>query len=90
MTKVIILDSTPVGLITNPKASPLAQDCREWFNTLLSRDYEVILSEIVDYEIRRELLRVHKLSGIKRLNQLKSELIYLPITTEVMLRAAEL
>lgn len=90
MTKVIILDSTPVGLITNPKASPLAKDCQEWFNILLSRGYNVILSEIVDYVIRRELLRAKKLSGIRRLNQLKSEVIYLPITTEVMLKAAEL
>ncbi|GBF80489.1 type II toxin-antitoxin system VapC family toxin [Aphanothece sacrum] len=90
MIKVIILDSTPVGLITNPKASILAKDCQKWFNTLFERGYEVILSEIVDYEIRRELLRANKISGIKKLNQLKSELIYLPITTEVMLKAADL
>ena len=90
MTKIILLDSTPVGLITNPKANFLAKECQEWFKTLFKRGYDVILSEIVDYEIRRELLRANKLSGIRKLNQLKSELIYLPITTEVMLKAAEL
>lgn len=90
MSKVIILDSAPVGLITNPKATPLAVQCQEWFYTLLERGYEVILPEIIDYEIRRELLRANKLSGIRKLNQLKSEIIYLPITTEVMLKAAEL
>ncbi|MFM7440391.1 MAG: type II toxin-antitoxin system VapC family toxin, partial [Snowella sp.] len=58
--------------------------------TLLQRKYKVILPEIVDYEIRRELLRANKLSGLRRLDQLKSEIFYLPITTEIMLKAAEL
>ncbi len=85
-----MLDSSPVGLITNPKANPLAKDCQQWFYTLLQRKYKVILPEIVDYEIRRELLRANKLSGLTRLDQLKSEILYLPITTEIMLKAAEL
>jgi predicted nucleic acid-binding protein len=58
--------------------------------SLLQRGYQVILPEIIDYEIRRELLRANKLYGIKKLDQLKSEIIYLPITTEVMLKASEL
>ncbi|MEA5504834.1 nucleic acid-binding protein [Halotia wernerae UHCC 0503] len=90
MSKVIILDSAPVGLITNPKATTQAIQCQQWFYTLFERGYQVILPEIIDYEIRRELLRANKLLGIKKLNQLKSEIIYLPITTEVMLKAAEL
>jgi len=90
MEKIILLDSSPVGLITNPKANPLAKDCQQWFYTLLQRKYKVILPEIVDYEIRRELLRANKLSGLRRLDQLKSEILYLPITTEIMLKAAEL
>jgi predicted nucleic acid-binding protein len=90
MSKIIVLDSAPVGLITNPKASPLALQCQQWFLTLRTRGYEVILPEIIDYEIRRELLRANKLSGVRKLEQLKSEIIYLPITTEVMLKAAQL
>ena len=86
MEKVIMLDSSPVGLITNPKANSLAKDCQQWFYTLLQRKYKVILPEIVDYEIRRELLRANKLSGLRRLDQLKSEILYLPITTEIMLQ----
>lgn len=90
MSKIILLDSTPVGLITNPKATPLALQCQQWFLNLSSKGYEVVLPEIIDYEIRRELLRANKLSGIRKLEQLKSEIIYLPLTTEVMLKAAEL
>jgi predicted nucleic acid-binding protein len=90
MSQVILLDSAPVGLITNPKSMPLAVQCQQWFLSLSQRGYQVILPEIIDYEIRRELLRANKLSGIRKLNQLKSEIIYLPITTKVMLKAAEL
>ncbi|MCA6596155.1 MAG: type II toxin-antitoxin system VapC family toxin [Pseudanabaena sp.] len=87
MSQIIFLDSTPVGLITNPKAIPLALQCQQWLDSLLARNINVVLSEIIDYEVRRELLRANKLSSIRKLD---SELTYLPITTEVMLKAAEL
>jgi predicted nucleic acid-binding protein len=90
MTQIVLLDSTPVGLITNPKATPLAVECQQWLESLLDRGYHVILPEIIDYEVRRELLRVNKIKSIRRLDDLKSALTYLPITTEVMLKAAEL
>jgi predicted nucleic acid-binding protein len=90
MTPIILLDSTPVGLITNPKATPLAIECQQWLNSLLDRQYHVVLPEIIDYEVRRELLRANKINSIRRLDTLKSELAYLPITTEVMLKAAEM
>jgi predicted nucleic acid-binding protein len=90
MTPIILLDSTPVGLITNPKATPLAIECQQWLGSLIDRQYHVVLPEIIDYEVRRELLRANKLNSICRLNALKSELTYLPITTEVMLKAAEM
>jgi predicted nucleic acid-binding protein len=90
MTQIVLLDSTPVGLITNPKATPLAVECQQWLQSLLDRGYHVILPEIIDYEVRRELLRVNKIKSIRRLDDLKSALIYLPITTEVMLKAAQM
>jgi predicted nucleic acid-binding protein len=90
MTQIVLLDSTPVGLITNPKAIPLAVECQKWLESLLDRGYHVILPEIIDYEVRRELLRVNKIKSIRRLDDLKSALTYLPITTEVMLKAAQM
>jgi predicted nucleic acid-binding protein len=90
MTPIILLDSTPVGLITNPKATPQAIECQQWLSSLLDRQYHVVLPEIIDYEVRRELLRANKINSIRRLDILKSELTYLPITTEVMLKAAEM
>ncbi len=49
-----------------------------------------MVPEIADYEIRRELIRAGKLAGIRKLDALKTAIAYLPITTEAMLKAAEL
>jgi len=89
MSQLIFLDSGIVGIVTNPKTSAGA-DCKLWLDNLPLKGYQIILPEIVDYEVRRELIRANKLSGIKRLNQLKSAITYLPITTDVILLAAAL
>jgi hypothetical protein len=47
-----------------------------------------MVPEIADYEIRRELLRAGRLRGIQRLDTLKVEIGYVPLTTEIMLVAA--
>ena len=49
----------------------------------------VAIPEVADYEVRRELLRAGKVKGLATLDVLKASLVYLPITTETMLRAAE-
>ncbi|MBC6421033.1 MAG: nucleic acid-binding protein [Hormoscilla sp. SP5CHS1] len=87
---IVLLDSGPLGILTNPKASPLTLECRRWVESLLLKKYKVILPEIADYEVRRELLRANKLTGIKRLNEFKVTLEYLPLTTPMILKAAEL
>ncbi|MEQ8973852.1 MAG: nucleic acid-binding protein [Coleofasciculus sp. C1-SOL-03] len=90
MSRVILLDSGPLGMVTTPKAKPpIYQECKRWLNSLEPKGYIVMLPEIADYEVRRELLRAGKAAGIRRLNQLKVTLTYCPITTEVMLKAAE-
>ena len=90
MSRIILLDSGPLGMVTTPKAKSLVYyECRLWFNSLEPKGYRVMLPEIADYEVRRELLRAGKIAGIQRLNQLKAVVCYLPITTEVMLKAAE-
>jgi hypothetical protein len=48
-----------------------------------------VIPEIADYEVRRELLRAGKERGLGRLDALKSMLGYAPITTPVMLKAAQ-
>ncbi len=44
----------------------------------------------MDYEIRRELMRAKKQTGIERLNRLQFTCNILPITSQAMLRATKL
>jgi hypothetical protein len=49
-----------------------------------------MVPEIADYEVRRELIRAHRLRGIAHLDRAKTTLGYLPITTAAMSQAAEI
>lgn len=89
MNRFILLDSAPLGMVTNPNASRQNLACAEWLKGLLADGDFVFIPEIADYEIRRELLRANKIQGLERLDLLKTNLDYLPITTEIMLKAAE-
>lgn len=50
----------------------------------------MFVPEIADYEVRRELLRAGKVKGLSRLDVIKNSVGYLPLTTSIMLKAAEL
>ena len=56
---------------------------------LLDSGRRILVPEIADYEVRRELIRAGKTKGLARLDELKMTLGYLPITTAAMLKAAE-
>ena len=86
---IVLLDAGPLGMITNPKSSPENEACKNWLASLAYNGVEVVIPEIADYEVRRELLRAGKDRGLGRLDALKSMLGYAPITTPVMLQAAE-
>ncbi|GJD18856.1 hypothetical protein RIVM261_038120 [Rivularia sp. IAM M-261] len=77
-------------MVSNPKATPQSQQCKLWLNSLEANGNTAVIPEIADYELRRELLRAGKINGIIQLDRLKAVILYLPITTEVMLKAAEL
>jgi predicted nucleic acid-binding protein len=90
MNQLILLDTGPLGMVTNPKANPDCQACKQWLSQLEPNGDRVALPEIADYELRRELIRAGKTRGIQQLDQLKTTILYFPITTEVILKAAEL
>ena len=85
----ILLDSGPLGMVTNPKATGQAAKCGQWFQQVVASGATVIVPEIADYEIRRELLRASKIKGIQRLNALIAKTEYLAITTKAMRQAAQ-
>ena len=88
MNKIILLDAGPMGLITNPKLSDESLACAKWLQMLIFSGNRVIIPEIADYEVRRELLRANKFKGIARLDELTQLVEYLPITTNAMRQAA--
>src|SRR5580658_9420658 len=74
MSEIVLLDSAPLGMLSNPKSTPENDDCRAWLARLLARGVKVGLPEIADYEVRRELLRADKTARMARLDSLKQAL----------------
>lgn len=85
----VLLDSGPLGLVTNPTGSSQALQCKQWLQLLIANGRRILIPEIVDYEVRRELLRANKTRGLQRLDSLINQLGCLEITREAMLKAAE-
>jgi len=90
MTRAVLLDSAPLGLLTAPPRKRDAQACSRWLTGLMAAGVRVLVPEITDYELRRELLRAGKKASIAQLDTLAQTTEYLPITTVAMRRAAEL
>ncbi|MGA7733099.1 MAG: nuclease [Chloroflexia bacterium] len=88
MSLVVILDAGPLGLVTNPKRSPQSTSCAQWLQSLILKNARIIVPEIADYEVRRELLRANKLHGLAKLDSLAALLEYLPLNTNAMRQAA--
>lgn len=88
MSQVVLLDAGPLGLVTNPRRSPQSAACATWLQLLVTAGVRVVIPEIADYEVRRELLRARKTAGVERLDALAGLLEYLPITTAAMRQAA--
>jgi predicted nucleic acid-binding protein len=65
---IISLDTSPLSLVTQPKAHPDADACKQWLRGHLSRGTHVVVPEVVDFELRRELLRAGKTRSLARLD----------------------
>lgn len=90
ISDAVVLDSTPLGILCHPRNPPLVMACRQWVADLLTAGRRVIVPEIADYEVRRELIRVSSQIALANLDQLAASLEYLPITTPAMRLAAEI
>ncbi|MGB7157836.1 MAG: hypothetical protein WBD40_07205 [Tepidisphaeraceae bacterium] len=87
MTELLLLDSGPLGQIAHLRPKP---EVAARLAKLVAGGSVLVVPEVADYEVRRSLL-LHELeSSVAELDRLKATLTYLPITTSVMLTAAEL
>lgn len=87
---LVVLDSGPLGLLSNPTTSGEPRDIRAWALGLLRDGSRLVVPEIADYEVRRELIRADKREGILRLDELTRGLAYEPLRTAHFRRAAAL
>lgn len=90
MARIIVLDAGPLGEASKPRGKPDADRCRDWIRAMDATGARVVVPEVADYEVRRELIRAGAVAGLGRLDRLVSALDYDPITTPAMRRAAEL
>lgn len=88
MSRIVLLDSRPLGLVTNPRQNAEAVACKNWMQGHLAKGNRVLVPEITDYELRRELLRASKSAGLLALDHTKVTLGYVPLTTAAMQQAA--
>src|SRR5438552_1672480 len=86
----ILLDSSPLSLLASPMRSADVLAINLWATAHLAAGHQIYVPEVIDYELRRELLRTGKIASVARLDRLKSQFFYLPITTAAMLQAANL
>jgi len=83
----ILLDASPLSHISHPQAS---LEVVSWFFSHLQRGNQFIVSELADYELRRELIRAGKTRGIQRLDAFQRTLATCPVTSSILKRAAEM
>lgn len=88
-TRIILLDTTPLGLVTQANPSATAVLCRQWMNAQMAQGHQIVIPEIADYELRRELLRANKQHGLTNLETLIGQVDYLALNTKAMRQAAQ-
>jgi predicted nucleic acid-binding protein len=92
MSRIIALDSTPLGLLFQKPGFPKADECRSWMKRHLTSGTRIIVPEIINYELRRELLRLGRSTALAALASFNAAIPgrFLPINTRAMDLAADL
>lgn len=92
MIRAVFLDSGPLGLLTQRHGVPAADHCKAWLARPAAAGVRAYIPEIVDYELRRELLRLNNAAAVARLDRFNSnpQVEYLPLSTPALRLAADL
>lgn len=95
---IVVLDTNILGVLATPNDSESLERegesrevyyCTEWLYRLLSKGAQVVIPNICDYEIRRELIRISS-SSVEELNNLRESLDCYEVTFDVLEEAAEI
>jgi predicted nucleic acid-binding protein len=85
---LVLLDSNPLSMVTYAVVLPEIGECNEWLEGLLTKGVAVLVPEIIDYELRRELIRTNNRDSIELLNALAADIGYLRLNSDTYLIAA--
>lgn len=89
---IMVLDTGPAGRLTHPGAN---LELVKWLTSKLAVGVEVVLPEIVDYELRRNfVLEISRGNNsfrrsLTRLEALQETLTFLPLNSDMMRKAAD-
>ena len=78
VTTLVVLDTTIVGLATQPA---LTWEFDDWLEAARSKA-QLVVPSVCDYEVRRELVRISRAGGIARLDSFVSGSRYEDMNTE--------
>ena len=71
----LVLDTSVAGYLCHPRRHA---EVKLWFRGVVGlRRHELVLPEVVDFELRRELLRLGSTAGLRLLDALPTEVLYL-------------
>jgi hypothetical protein len=71
--RLIFLDAGPLGELSNPEGGQESARIWAWSMSLLGAGAGVVVPEIADYEVRRELIRIRSHEGVRRLDGLAAQ-----------------
>ncbi len=85
VSKTVVLDARPLSQIVHPrKFDPITR----WLGEVVDAGCRVVIPEVIDYEVRRGLLRIPARRQIERLDRLIRGVHFDPITRPIMRDAA--
>lgn len=87
---LVVLDSGPLGMLANHVATPTTERASTWVRALIVGGHQVVVPEIADFEVRRELLRSDRSESVRRLDELCAGLGFVPLTSSAWRSAAGL
>ncbi|MBI2298454.1 MAG: hypothetical protein HYU66_05795 [Armatimonadetes bacterium] len=92
MSRTVVLDAGPLGLVAHRPGIVRADACRAQVEAWSVAGWHVVVPAIADYEVRRELNRAGKVFGLARLDAFNSLVPdrYLPLSDEALKLAASL
>jgi predicted nucleic acid-binding protein len=90
--RFIVLDSSPLSMLTQRNGIAEADHFKQWLAARQAGGAIAVVPEIVDYELRRELIRAGKTASVSRLDFVTAQpgTTYLPLTTNAIRLAAQM